>query len=145
MLKKNSPGGLSANRIWHSCRQVNLLALVFSLTLLRVCAMDRWSNPNNFSLFNHITGNSHKNMLEIDYNLELANYLCLWTIHSVERKKKIKTLHGSSHSLFLLRIKNASLVLACEELVYTLLLTEAVPEVKTAEHMEAAAFGHQKW
>jgi len=37
-----------------------------------------------------------------------------------------------------------SLISACEELERAPLLTEAVPEAQTAEHMEAAAFGHQK-
>lgn len=38
----------------------------------------------------------------------------------------------------------SSLVSACEELECAPLLTEAVPGAKTAEHVEAAAFGHQK-
>lgn len=37
-----------------------------------------------------------------------------------------------------------SLFLACEELESAPFLTEAVPEAKTAEHVEAAALGHQK-
>lgn len=45
---------------------------------------------------------------------------------------------------FFWELRMPSLILACEELECAPLLTEAVPEVRTAEHMEAAAFGHQK-
>lgn len=45
---------------------------------------------------------------------------------------------------FFWELRMPSPIPACEELACAPSATEAVPEAKTAEHVEAAALGHQK-
>lgn len=81
--------------------------------------------------------------MEIFNNLNSVTYVYGFELYILTKKKKKASLDLVVVDFFW-ELRMPSLILACEELECAPLLTEAVPEVKTAEHMEAAAFGHQK-